>query len=126
MPYNIALILRKFAIRSKDIQTQFGRIGNQAVLEEGHLLAPPAGNRTVIQAHALVRDNQVLADAADPAQTTADRTGTQRTVETEQVVVALTEDYAVQLKAIAELSQFPAVHRNRHSSVTPRKCFPDA
>ena len=78
---------------------------DQAVLEPAHLLPAPASQGPFVEALGLVRHHQVFADSDDLAESPADGAGAEGRVETEKVLVRLTEKDAVQFETAAETAQ---------------------
>ena len=97
------LDLGEVAIGFKNRYSVLFGVSDEQFVEIFHLFASPAGNGLVIDASAFVGYDQVFAYAYDFAQASANRTGSQRTVETEKVFIRLAKCYSVHFEAVAEL-----------------------
>ena len=81
------------------------------VLEPAHFLAFPAGYGPVINTQCLVGDHKVLAYSDYLAESSAYRTGPERAVEAEHILVRLPECHPVRLESVVELPDFHLVIR---------------
>ena len=97
------LLLGKLAVRLKDGDAEAVCILYQLVLEPAHLVPSPAGDGAVVYALGFVRNHQVLAYPHNLSQAAANGAGTQRAVETEQILVRLPEGDSVKLKPGTEV-----------------------
>ena len=119
VPDEVALVLRDLAPGLENGDAVFRRHFDEMVLEPAHLLAAPAGDRPVVDALGLVRDDKVLADADDLAQAAADRAGAERAVEAEKILVRLAEADPVLLHPFGEFLQSLLGRPGPHAPVAP-------
>ena len=100
IPYQIALFIRKVAIRLEYRNTIFSSHLHKMVLKPSHLFALPTGYRAVIYALCLVRNNQIFTHTDYLTESSAYRTGSKRAVETEHIFVRLAECHTISLKPV--------------------------
>ena len=105
-PDNILDFLTEIAVRFEYRDAVSGRVAYQLILEPSHLVTSPAGNRSVVNSLAFVRNHQVLTDTYYLAETSTDRTSAQRAVETEKIFIRLGEFDTVSFKTIDEFLQY--------------------
>ena len=103
LPDLVPDLLAEVAVRLEYGNLVLYGIAYYQVLEPAHLFAPPACDRSIINGLALVRNHQILAYTDDLSQTAAHRTGSERAVKAEEVLVRLGELHPVSLKPVDEL-----------------------
>ena len=103
LPDLVPYLLAEVAVRLEYGNLVLYGIAYYQVLEPAHLFAPPARDRSIINGLALVRNHQILTYADDLSQTAAHRTGSERTVEAEQILVRFGELHSISLEPVDEL-----------------------
>ena len=100
VPYFVPLLLREVVVRLENRNVELRRVLHQQVSEPAHLLSSPTGNRVIVDCPAFVRHDEVFADSDDFSQSAAHRTGSERAVEAEKILVRLSELYPVHLELV--------------------------
>ena len=102
-PYQRLLLIRQIVPRLENRYAILLRIPDKLVLEPAHLLPSPAGDGTVVDALALVRNHEILADANYLSETSAHRACPEGTVEAEHIFVRLSESHPVRFEPVDKL-----------------------
>ena len=110
-PQHPALFVRQLVVRGENGEAGFFRTAYHHVFPLAHLLASPAHHRTFVDGEGTVGDDQMLVNADDTSETLTLRTGSDRGVEGEHLVVGLFKRYAVRLEFGAETIQAGAAVR---------------
>ena len=118
VPYQIPFIFRKVAVRLEHAKVMFVGIFHHLILEPAHLLPSPACYGPIVNAFALVRHDQFLADTDDLPQAATVRTGSERTVETEHILVRFLKSHPVSLEPAHEPAESSIVRLEIQGTVT--------
>ena len=103
VPDNVLFLFGQVAVGFEGPYAVAGCDVDEMLGEPSHLVSPPAGDGSVVDAAGLVGDHQVFADADYLSEAAADGAGAQRGVEAEEVVVWFAEGDSVEFEAGAEV-----------------------
>ena len=103
MPEDVLLLLRQIVVRSKNREVVFCYTTDELLFPFTHFLSSPAHHGSVIDAQFLIRDDQMLVDAHDFAESLTFGTSASRRIEREELVGWFLETHAVRLELHGKL-----------------------